>query len=599
MTDTDTVSLNSADSINSTQLPQHQVNALQNADSRPSSGDEEKNVAVTRTKSNKVPLKDKRGILGQLVITPEYEDARDCSPMVKLIIVAIIGFAAITGPMGSSIMLPALDDITTDLNTSISIVNVAVGVYLLALGIFPLWWSAISERNGRRSIYLVSFTLFFAFSIGTALAPNISGLIILRVFQGGCSASVQAVGAGTISDLYEPKERGRAMGWYYLGPLMGPFLAPILGGVVGQVWGWRATQWLLVIFSGCNVILILFFLPETLRRTDNLAALKTLIIKEDLESVDEEIPDEVLSRIASKISSTGGALHDRENDVILDPVLPSLSRYTTNKSTYSKKVAQEALDDEIRKTVEENPTKNDLNHIKTLLYDVIIRPMHSLVLLLYPPVVLVISYSSICFAVIYFFNMSITYEYSREPYNFKQIIVGLLYIPNSITYVAASIIGGRWTDHLLKKHAMAHNGELAPESRIGWNVVTAVVLFPPACLIFGWTIDYGVFWFVPLIGTAIFGFASMLLIGATVTYLVDTLPGKGATGVALNNLIRQILAAIATFVVEPALKGIGPGILFSILMGITTLASVVLIYLKRHGDYYRENYDLTKYYEKL
>jgi MFS family permease len=380
---------------------------------------------------------------------------------------------------------------------------------------------------------------------------------------------------------------------------MGPFLAPILGGVVGQVWGWRATQWLLVIFSGCNVILILFFLPETLRRSDNLAAIKTLIVKEDLESVDEDIPDEVLSRIASRISTSGGALHDHEHEVILDPGLPSLSRFTTNKSTYSKKLAQEALDDEIRKTIQESSSENNLNHTKTLLYDVLIRPMHSVVLLLYPPVVLAISYSSICFAVIYFFNMAITYEYSRDPYNFKQIIVGLLYIPNSITYVAASIIGGRWTDYLLKKYAMAHNGELVPESRIGWNVVTAVVLFPPACLIFGWTIDYGVFWFVPLIGTAIFGFASMLLIGATVTYLVDTLPGKGATGVALNNLIRQILAAIATFVVEPALKGIGPGILFSILMGITTLASVVLIYLKRHGDYYRENYDLTKYYEKL
>ena len=73
---------------------------------------------------------------------------------------------------------------------------------------------------------------------------------------------------------------------------------------------------------------------------------------------------------------------------------------------------------------------------------------------------------------------------------------------------------------------------------------------------FGWTIKYREFWVIPLIGTALFGFASMLVIGATVTYLVDSLPGKGATGVALNNLIRQILAAIATFIVEPLLRAI-------------------------------------------
>lgn len=73
----------------------------------------------------------------------------------------------------------------------------------------------------------------------------------------------------------------------------------------------------------------------------------------------------------------------------------------------------------------------------------------------------------------------------------------------------------------------------------------------------------------------------MLVIGATVTYLVDTLPGKGATGVALNNLIRQILAAIATFIVEPLLRAIGPGILFSILAGILIVATLILVYLKR------------------
>ena len=33
------------------------------------------------------------------------------------------------------------------------------------------------------------------------------------------SASVQAVGAGTIADLWAPFERGRAMGYFYLGKL--------------------------------------------------------------------------------------------------------------------------------------------------------------------------------------------------------------------------------------------------------------------------------------------------------------------------------------------------------------------------------------------
>lgn len=42
-------------------------------------------------------------------------------------------------------------------------------------------------------------------------------LIVMRVLSGGAAASVQAVGAGTIADLWEPRERGRAMSTFYLG----------------------------------------------------------------------------------------------------------------------------------------------------------------------------------------------------------------------------------------------------------------------------------------------------------------------------------------------------------------------------------------------
>lgn len=91
----------------------------------------------------------------------------------------------------------------------------------------------------------------------------------------------------------------------------------------------------------------------------------------------------------------------------------------------------------------------------------------------------------------------------------------------------------------------------------------------------------------------------MMTIGATVAYLVDSLPGRGATGVALNNLIRQAFAATAVFVTEPMLEGMGPGWAFTMLAFIVIGASSVLVVLKMKGDYWRENYDLQKLYDKL
>lgn len=560
---------------------------------------------VSATKSNvstksKVPISKRRGILAQITLIPEYEDARDYSSAQKSIIVVIVAVAAICGPMGTSILLPAIDDVVVNLNSSVSVVNVSVGIYLLSLGIFPLWWSAFSEKHGRRNVYLISFTLFVGFSIGCALSPNILALIIFRVLSGGCSASVQAVGAGTIADLYLPHQRGRAMGWYYLGPLMGPFLSPILGGVVAQVWGWRATQWVMVIASGIADMLVLFLLPETLRKQDNIANIRKLL---------EDAKNDEKSESSSEKSVDDAKKNDKSNqnddEELFEPgtdsIMPSLSRLTTNRSNYSKQMTIKALENDLEhklsQTQQESQTR--FQKIRAEAYEYAIRPLHSVVLLTYPPVLLVILYSSICFGLVYFFNLSISFSYARDPYNFSSIILGLLYIPNSVTYVCASIIGGRWNDKLLQRYSEKHNSELRPEARLSWNIVVACILFPPACMIFGWSLDKGVHWVVPLIGTAIFGFASMLIIGCTVTYLVDTLPGKGATGVALNNLVRQILAAIASFIVEPLIRALGIGVLYLILMGIVMVALILIIILKKKGDVLRLKYDLTKYYDKL
>lgn len=88
-------------------------------------------------------------------------------------------------------------------------------------------------------------------------------LIVFRVLSGGAAASVQTVGAGTASDIWQPKERGRAMGVFYLGPLCGPGLAPVIGGALTQGLHWRSTLWFLTIFGGVMLVLIILCLPET------------------------------------------------------------------------------------------------------------------------------------------------------------------------------------------------------------------------------------------------------------------------------------------------------------------------------------------------
>ncbi|KGQ11923.1 Quinidine resistance protein 3 [Beauveria bassiana D1-5] len=132
-----------------------------------------------------VPRGQRRGLLSRFTIVPEVVNPYDYKRVTKWGITATIAVATAAAPLGSSIFYP--------------------------MSIFPIWWSAFSEQFGRRSIYLASFSLFVLFSIASALSVDISMLIVMRIGVGGASASVQAVGAGTIADIWEPRERGLAM----------------------------------------------------------------------------------------------------------------------------------------------------------------------------------------------------------------------------------------------------------------------------------------------------------------------------------------------------------------------------------------------------
>jgi hypothetical protein len=68
----------------------------------------------------------------------------------------------------------------------------------------------------------------------------------------------------------------------------------------------------------------------------------------------------------------------------------------------------------------------------------------------------------------------------------------------------------------------------------------------------------------------------------TSVYLVDSKPGYSATAVGVNSCVRCVVAAITTIFSADAVDGLGTGILFSILAGVTFLNAgfVIICYLR-------------------
>ncbi|KAJ5086822.1 hypothetical protein NUU61_008129 [Penicillium alfredii] len=483
-----------------------------------------------------VPRLQRRGLFGQLTLLAEIENSKTYSRRKKWFITFIVAVAGATAPMGSSIFFPSLSQVARELDTTPTITNLSIALYMLSMSLFPLWWSSFSERLGRRTIYLVSFVLFVIFNCLCAISSSIAMLIVMRMLSGGASASVQAVGAGTIADLWETRERGRAMSIFYLGPLCGPLLAPIIGGVLAQRWGWRSTLWFLAAYGAVTVIFILFALPETLA---------------------------VQKPAAPEVADDEDAPVDR-----------SLSRVSSRQVVRS--------------------TTKWLKLLKMIFID----PLKIVLYLRFIPVLLSVYYASIAFGSLYVLNVSVEHTFGKPPYGFSTIIVGLLYIPNSLGYLVASVFGGRWSDKIMQREAKKanrydENGKLVyrPEDRMRENAWLGAFLYPAALIWYGWTAEKGVFWLVPMIANFFFGIGSMLIFSLVTTMLTEFMPKKSSEGVALNNFMRNIFSCVGSLVTAPIINAIGNGWLFTIL-GLVSFASCsVLLAMRVFGPRWRKKMD--------
>ncbi|KAF2215927.1 hypothetical protein CERZMDRAFT_35084 [Cercospora zeae-maydis SCOH1-5] len=460
----------------------------------------------------KVPKSDRRGLLARFCVFEEVTNAQDFSRRKKWTITATVALAGAAAPVGSAIILPALVDITREFNSTPTIANLSVAMYMLAMSIFPLWWSSFSETLGRRTIYVVSFFLFLIFNILAAVSSSMAMFIVMRLLSGGAAASVQAVGGGTIADVWEVKDRGKAMGMFYLGPLCGPLIAPILGGVLAQKLGWRSTQWFLAIFAGLLWLLVVCAQPETLRRRKPLAT----------EAEQEAALEKVMSR-------------------------PGLTRMTTTESV-----------------------KVQSKKYLVMARRIFIDPLRVILYLQFPAVAILVAYAAWTFGALYILSISVQATFTKAPYNYNSIIIGCLYIPNSAGYFLSSSFGGRWIDRIMKREATKagrydERGRLIfiPEDRMKENAYLGAVLYPASLLAFGWFAEKHVNIAAPLVANFFFGLGSMLIFSLVTTMLTEFMPRRASSGIALNNFVRNILSCVGSIVTEPIINAIGVGWLFT------------------------------------
>ena len=133
--------------------------------------------------------------------------------------------------------------------------------FLAAMTVSMLANAAVVTRIGPRNAFLTAIAIFVIASIVGLNAPNYAVVVGARFTQGFCAGIIQPLVMGTLFLVFEPHERGKAMGLVGMGIVMGPAVGPILGGWIVDEIGWRFSFIGAVPFAMMAAVAGLFFMP--------------------------------------------------------------------------------------------------------------------------------------------------------------------------------------------------------------------------------------------------------------------------------------------------------------------------------------------------
>ena len=170
--------------------------------------------------------------------------------------------------LSTDLYVPSLPHLPSYFGTDAETVQLTMALNMAAFALAQLFWGPLSDRFGRRPIFMIGMGAFVVTVLGAAVAQTIGQLLAARILM-GAAASVEAVIVlAVIGDLYKGEQSAKVFALYGMVIALVPAAGPVIGGFIFEWFGWRANFFIL---AGVVVlVLALGFarLPETLSRAD-------------------------------------------------------------------------------------------------------------------------------------------------------------------------------------------------------------------------------------------------------------------------------------------------------------------------------------------
>jgi DHA2 family multidrug resistance protein len=158
----------------------------------------------------------------------------------RWIVLGIVLLGSFMATLDSSIVNVSLPSIMADFGASVDDVEWVVTGYMLTFACLIPVTGWFRERVGNKHLFITCLGIFTLGSVLCGLAWNLPSLIAARVIQAVGGGAINPTAMAMISDVFKPRERGRALGYWGIGVIVGPAIGPTLGGYLTYHISWRA-----------------------------------------------------------------------------------------------------------------------------------------------------------------------------------------------------------------------------------------------------------------------------------------------------------------------------------------------------------------------
>jgi MFS family permease len=151
--------------------------------------------------------------------------------------------------LDSSVMNVSIAQVADDVGTTVTGVQTAITLYTLVMATTMITGGKIGTMIGRRRAFSIGCVVYGAGSLTTALAPNLTVLIVGWSFLEGLGAAlIMPAIVALVASNFPPAGRPRAYGLVAAAGAIAVAAGPLIGGAVTTFWTWR------LVFAGEVVI---------------------------------------------------------------------------------------------------------------------------------------------------------------------------------------------------------------------------------------------------------------------------------------------------------------------------------------------------------